>query len=257
MVGKNEKMGTYQDIKYSEPPIVEVICEFRFVPGEPWDPTVPGLIYERLKDIFPLRRSRRRIQSEARAEAQGVHQEIQVTELAQFLREDEIAFVQIGPNLLSVNHLKPYPTWETFRPLIERGVDAYVNVAAPRAIRRIELRYISRIEIPQEVVDLSEYFSFRPFVGPQLPQKLSGFVVGIQSDYDKGRDTLRLQLNSTETDSSEVSHYLLDLDYFLAQPESVSPENAFEWIEEAHVRLQVAFEACLTSELRELFGREE
>ncbi|MGQ0654564.1 MAG: TIGR04255 family protein [Betaproteobacteria bacterium] len=41
--------------KYKNPPIIEAICEFRFSETSPWDLTIPGLIYELVKDKFPKR----------------------------------------------------------------------------------------------------------------------------------------------------------------------------------------------------------
>lgn len=42
-------MDPYCEIKYGNPPIVEVVAEFRFIPSEPWDLTVPGLVYDHLR----------------------------------------------------------------------------------------------------------------------------------------------------------------------------------------------------------------
>jgi uncharacterized protein (TIGR04255 family) len=246
-------MDSSQDFRYRNPPIVEVVCEFRFVPAEPWDLTIPGLVYERLKETFPVRRPRKRLQTEAKAEAQGIRQEIQFTELAQFLGQDEVAFIQVGPNLLSINHLKPYPTWEIYKPMIQQGLKAYTGITAPKGIQRIGLRYINRIEIPDKHIELKDYFSFRPFVGSQLPQDLSGFVIAIQSNYEEGRDSMRIQLVTTDSETPDAAAFLLDLDYFLSQPESISLTEASEWIEQAHDRIQMAFEACLTDKLRDIF----
>ena len=42
-------------IQYNNPPIREVVCEFRFEEGSPWDLSVPGLIYSKMADEFPRR----------------------------------------------------------------------------------------------------------------------------------------------------------------------------------------------------------
>ncbi|MFO7917639.1 MAG: TIGR04255 family protein [Anaerolineae bacterium] len=246
-------MSSHPDVKYKNPPLVEVVCEIRFISTESWDLAIPGLIYNQVEDFFPVRRSRRRIHSEARATDRGLDQEFQFTQLAQFLNERENAFIQVGPNLLSVNHLKPYPTWEKYKPLTQKGIKAYISVAEPEQIRRIGLRYINRIKIPKERINLEEYFDFRPFVGSKLPQELSGFMIGIQSEYDNGQNNLRLQLKSSTADDPESTAYLLDLDYFTSQPTNVSMEEVLMWIEKAHNRIQRAFEGCLTDKLRKLF----
>ena len=42
--------------RYKNPPIVEALCEFEFISSQPWDLTIPGLIYEKVKDEFPDKR---------------------------------------------------------------------------------------------------------------------------------------------------------------------------------------------------------
>ena len=42
-------------MKYKNPSIVEALCEFTFAPETPWDSTIFGRLYERLKENFPQR----------------------------------------------------------------------------------------------------------------------------------------------------------------------------------------------------------
>jgi len=39
--------------KYTNPPILEALCEFQFVPSQPWDMTIPGFLYEKINHEFP------------------------------------------------------------------------------------------------------------------------------------------------------------------------------------------------------------
>jgi len=239
--------------RYKNPPIVEALCEFRFEPSLPWDLAIPGLVYERVRDNFPKRRQVRALETSISAGHDGVEQQVRTTDRMQFLREDEKALIQVGPDLLAVNHLRPYPTWQEFLPLIQRGLDAYCKTAAPKGIRRIGLRYINRIEIPGQGIELEDYFEFRPFVGPQLPQDLGTFIVGIQVPYEDLRDTLRLQLANVSIETLDTVALMLDLDYFLARPGEVPLDNVFEWVNVAHSRIEEAFEACVTDRLRQMF----
>ncbi len=239
--------------KYRNPPIVEAICEFRFEPGTPWDMAIPGLIYEKIKDSFPKRRQVQEVETSIVVGPEGVEHKVTPIDRMQFLREDEKALIQVGPNLLAVNHLKPYPTWQKFLPLIRQGVDAYVGAASPKGIHRVGLRYINRIEIPVARVELEDYFEFRPFVGAGLPQDYGAFIVGIQIPFEDSRDALRLQLASAAVEIPSTVAVILDLDYFLAQPGGVPIEQVFEWIEIAHCHVERVFEACVTDRLRQMF----
>jgi uncharacterized protein (TIGR04255 family) len=244
--------------KYRNPPIVEALCEFQFEPGAPWDIAVPGLVYEKVRDRFPKRREVPAVELSIAIGPRGVVPEARTTDQIpiqriQFLRDDEKVVIQVGPNLLAVNHLRPYPTWQEFVPLIQQGFEAYRDAANPKGIRRIRLRYVNRIEIPGERVSLENYFEFRPFVGERLPQDYGAFIVGIQIPFEDSRDVLRLQLASARVETSHTVAVMLDLDYFLAQPGAVSQDEIFTWIDVAHNHVEEVFEGCITDSLRRMF----
>jgi len=239
--------------KYRNPPIMEALCEFQFDPSSPWDLAVPGLVYEKLGDPFRKRRLAKVFEASISGGPEGIEQQVKTADRMQFLRDDERALIQVGPNLLAINHLKPYPTWQEFLPLIRQGFDAYLAAANPKGIQRIGLRYINRMEIPGERIELEDYFEFRPFVAPRLPQDFGPFIVGVQIPYEDSSDTLRLQLASATVETPHTVPVMLDLDYFLAQPGRVSPDRVFEWVEVAHSHVEEVFEACITDRLRQMF----
>jgi len=240
--------------KYRNPPIIEALCEFKLEPSVPWDMAIPGMVYERIRDKFPKRRQGKALEVSMTAGPGGVEHQVFTTERMQFLREDEKALIQVGPNLLAVNHLKPYPNWQEFLPLIHQGFDAYHEAANPKGIQRIGLRYINRIEIPGGRIELENYFEFRPYIGEKLPQDYGPFIVGIQIPFEESRDVLRLELASATTEMPDTVAVMLDLDYFLAQPDRFSQDSVFQWIEVAHNHVEEVFEACITDRLRQMFG---
>jgi len=239
--------------RYRNPPIIEALCEFRFEPSSPWDLAIPGLVYEKVRDKFPKRRQVKAFEASISGGPEGVEQQMRTTDRMQFLRDDEKALIQIGPNLLAINHLQPYPTWKEFLPLVRQGFSAYLEVANPKGAQRIGLRYINRIEIPGQRIELEDYFEFRPFVGPHLPQDFGSFIVGIQVPYEDSRDTLRLQLANASVETPNTVAIMLDLDYFVARPGEVPLDNVFEWVDVAHNFVEEAFEACITDRLRQMF----
>src|SRR5882672_10952662 len=96
---------------YEEPPLIEAVCEFHFEPGHEWDWTIPGLIYPKLSKDFPKKREQRLFQLQVQAGPQEMTQSLKGQGARmQFLKEDERALIQVGPDTLAINHLKPYPT---------------------------------------------------------------------------------------------------------------------------------------------------
>ena len=239
--------------KYRDPPIVEAVCEFRFEPSAPWDLTIPGLIYEKLKEDFHKKRPVKLQELRIETSPAGFEQTFGTSDGMRFLREDEKTFIQVAQNILSANHVKPYSNWESFLPFIHQAFETYKEVAKPNGIRRIGLRYINRIEIPGSPIKIEDYLHFYPFVASHLPQMFGNFLAAIETHYDESRDILKLQAGSAPVQTPGRVGIILDLDYFLTQPGGVPMDSVFEWVALAHDRVEEVFEGCITDLLREMF----
>ena len=238
--------------KYAKPPIVEAVCEFRLTSETRWDLTVPGLLYERLKGSFPQKEQRMIQEMELTQGPEGLHQQIRTSERIIFFTEDKKMLVQVGPRLLAINVLKPYPHWEGFKPRIEMAWKSLQAAIEVQGLERIGLRYINHIELPAQGGELAEYFEFYPFVGQRLPQQMVSFLAGVEFSYADDRDRCRVQLTPIPG-SGGKSLFMLDIDYFLARPGAVEVVDALAWVEEAHNRVEEVFEGCITDKLREMF----
>jgi len=238
--------------KYANPPLIEAVCEFRLTPDTPWDLTIPGLFYEKVKDTFAQREQRMVQEVELTQGPQGFQQQIRTSERIVLFTQDKKMFVQLGPRLLVVNVLRPYPTWQGFKPQIQMAWEGLQDILEVRGLQRIGLRYINRIELPAQSVELAQYFEFYPFVGSRLPQNMMSFIAGGEFPYAEGRDRCRVQLTPAP-DADEKSAFMLDIDYFLARPRAVEVSGALDWVEEAHSRVEEVFEGCIADPLREIF----
>ncbi|HWP93153.1 MAG TPA: TIGR04255 family protein [Thermodesulfobacteriota bacterium] len=243
--------------KYLNPPIIEAVCEFRLSSNSKWDLTIPGLIYERVRNEFPNKEQRLVQEVEITQGPQGVQQQIRSSERVLFLTNDRKTFIQVGPQLLAINCLKPYPTWEGFKPLIEKAFNALIKTVNVDKLQRIGLRYINRIEISSPSINLDDYFEFRPFLGKSLPQDMASFIVQCSLVFFDGRDSCKVQLTNALPEKPENLGFLLDLDYFLAHPQTVSVDEAIEWVEGAHQKVEEIFEGCITQSLREIFQEDK
>lgn len=238
---------------YKNSPIIEALCEFQFEQNSPWDLAIPGIIYDRVQPSFPIRRQATRVSIEL-PESRETGPQVVSLPLTQFWSEHEQSLIQVGEYLLSVNHVKPYLSWEKFLPLIKEGYNAYREVADPTSIRKVTLRYINRIEFPAQSVNLEDYFEFRPYTGPDLPQHHGAFTTVIQIPYEDGRDVLNLQLSSIASGTaSDTVAVMLDLAYALAREGEITFGDVFRWIEDAHSRIEEVFEASITDQLKQTF----
>ena len=131
--------------QYANPPIIEAVCEFRFTPDTPWDLTVPGLVYEKIKDKFPQKEQRTVQEIEIKQTPQGIQQEVRTFDRVLFLENTRKMLVQLGPRVLAVNSLKPYPGWEKFEVAIREAFEALTTIVEVKGLQRIGLRYINQI----------------------------------------------------------------------------------------------------------------
>lgn len=238
--------------RYAHPPIVEAVCEFRFEPGD-WDNAIPGLIWERVKVLFPKRRDAVRLEFQSVPGPGGFEQRVIQQPLIQYLQEDEKLFMQVGPSVLTVNRLAPYASWQEFKPLIQQAFEVYSEQASPKATTRIGLRYINRFELPGDKVDLEDILEFRPYMGKELPKDHASFTVGAEFLFEQNRDVLRLQVASTKPLRESRLALILDLDYFSLLPDTSVCADIGEWLEVAHRHIEDAFEASITDSLRRTF----
>jgi uncharacterized protein (TIGR04255 family) len=238
---------------YKDPPVIEAVCEIRVTSDTKWDLTVPGLIYEKVSNEFPIKEQRFVQEIDVTRGSQGTQQQIRLSERVLFLTNDRKMLIQVGQHLLTVNCLKPYPSWRRFRPRIEMAFSALANTVDVKGFQRIGLRYINRIEVRDESPRLEKYFEFRPFLGQRLPQQPDEYIVGCSFPFLDGRDVCRVQLTNAVADEPDRPAWLLDIDYFVAQPQIIEANHVLEWVDQAHTHVEEVFEGCITQRLRNTF----
>ncbi len=219
--------------------------------------TIPGLFYEKIRSDFPEKKQQMGFGVGFQPKEKGIEQKFEMTQQIQFLRTDETALVQVAPDLLVINHLKPYPTWNVFKPMTSENLNIYKKIANPKGFKRIGLRYINKIEIPEEKIEMEEYLKFYPPIPKELPQIYLGFNINVEIPYEDERDLLLLTLGKAIPEKSGIISMILDLDYAMVIPEKVSFEGVEEWMEGAHTIIEKAFESCITDKCRNLFEEGE
>ncbi|MBI2921577.1 MAG: TIGR04255 family protein [Planctomycetes bacterium] len=240
--------------KLQKPPLVEALCELRFDPASPWDMTFPGLLYERVRNDFP-----ERVQVDAleidvgsslgRARLAPVQRKV---DRMQFSRPDKSAMVQVGPHLLTVNHLRPYPTWDGFRALISHVIEEHERVAGFLPVKRLGLRYVNQIELParpQKARELSRWIN----LVPQLTRGLDRPVRGLYQRYEIEHDTpAGVLIHQTGfVVQNAIPALLLDLDFGSENPGVKTMADVSCWLDGAHDRIGTSFIETLNPEYYE------
>jgi uncharacterized protein (TIGR04255 family) len=237
--------------RLASPPLIEAICEFRFAPGERWDATLPGRLHERISNEFPERSQVRQmgVQFQLHGDRDPMAEIIQPPDRVQLKRRDGSAMVQVGPDLLAVNQLRPYASWEMFRALIVTILDQFTMlVSASPALTRIGLRYINRLMLPEDDCELGDFTTLSPPLKGVLERPLLGFYQRYELAYDTPRGIL---IHQTGIQTFEDHKFLMvDLDFGSLEPPAISDPEAIEhWLNQAHDRVYEGFVQSLDPEL--------
>ena len=244
--------------RYRNPPIEEAICEFHLAPGPEWDLTVPGRLHERIKDEYAGKPQQQKVvETELRAAPAAGFPSVTVKEgMAKLFFPDSKGRrgVAVGPDVLSVHVLRPYaPGWEEFRPRIERAWGAYQAVAEPVGVRRIGIRYINRIVLSKETIQLPEYFTTPPAAPPSFPETMSSFFHRTEFTYDDGQTRLITTFASGKAPRGS-SAFLLDVDLvWLSGDQPNAGSEVITLVETLRDREREVFESLITDKTREVF----
>lgn len=234
--------------KYLNPPIIEAVCEFRLPDDTHWDSTIPGIIYNEVKNDFP-RRETKTIQDIQLSANQSI---IKNTELTIFYKEDRSSLLQIRNNLLAINKLKPYLGWNEFKKDIFKTYDILVKELKFQTLKRIGLRYINQIEIPKNS-ELSHFFNISINLADSLNKNAefsdSTLILNV-NDTDK----CKVRIESSVQQPKDKNIITLDIDYFLHKENIITTNDAKIWVESAHEQVYKIFDESITDNCRILFG---
>jgi len=240
--------------RYKNPPVVEALCEIYFHESK-WDGTLPGLFFEKIKESYPKKRELQQIRVSVSKEATetrvqpGGHR-------IQFLKEDGSRLVQIENNLLVINQLKPYPSFEDWKPVVHQMLKHYSEIAQPKGIKRMGVRYINRITIPAVKFKTEDYFSLYPEVPESLGAIHGKFMMRLEISAKHKVHRLMVTFGTAPPESPETSAEMLDIYDIFALPKPFPMEDMDKHIIEAHENVELAFESSITSKARELFEGE-
>jgi uncharacterized protein (TIGR04255 family) len=237
---------------YENPPLVEALCQFQFAPGSEWDMAIPGLLYRRVREQFPERRQQKAIQWVV-SPAAGEVETTSTSDRMQFRSQDGKSLIQVGPDLLVVNALKPYPGWDAFRSMVLSTLTYYREEARPAGIKSLTLRYINRLIFPPTPVQIEDFMHFYPNVPTALPQTFVGWAQSVNVPLSQ-EEILRLTAGSSD-EHPEENVFVLDLEFVAFR--GCSLEDVGLRIDKGHEIIEDAFEECITDKARWMFKEEK
>jgi len=231
-------------------PLIEALCEFYFNVSGGNQSTLPDLFYAEVKDDFPIQASVNELALQIEVEGVQERQQLIQRPRLKLMRSNNSAMLQIAPNRLIINQLKPYINWETFKSLILDAFRKYINVCGDFELNRISLRYINHIILaPNEEFNIEDFLTIIPLFPKPLEKPIFAFQQSYQFIYDSlGEFLVHKTGVGVNTEGTDV--LVLDLDFISQkienfQDNSRTIEWVSEWLDKAHNHIELAFLSSL------------
>lgn len=243
---------------YKNPPLLEAVCEFRFVVEGDLSTDSVGAFYNAIQASFPKQKKGKMNKLEFHIDAEKTPEENKKNisqdyyEFEQYFSEDEKCSIQLDGGRVSIHRIKPYTSWTDFLPLIQLVHNAYTTHFQPTEVARIGIRYINEIILPSSNFNFSEYFALQASVPSLDANSRQSIFLGAIYEQNEGRDAIKVQFADKQQNNPDIKAFILDLDYFLAKP--VIPLSGLDqWLGEAHTNLEIVFEGLLTQDAKAIF----
>ena len=248
--------------QYRNPPIDEAVCEFHFLPGPDWNLTIPGKLQAALGSDYGGKPQHQQVVNlglELKPDEPSSLSYGQELSKVLLFRGDKKRAVGVGRDVLSIHMLRPYQDpetpekrgWDEFRPRIRTALKAYWKVAEPRGVRRISIRYINRIIIPEAVVKIEDYLRCAPPSVPGLPEDVNSYMS--RTDYPWEEGTHLVLAQGGILSESEGIGCLLDINAYWETQAGVGQADAMARTDRLRDIEREAFENVITDAARELF----
>jgi uncharacterized protein (TIGR04255 family) len=231
-------------------PLIEALCEFYINVSGSNQLTLPGLFYAEVRDDFPIQASVNELGLQIGVGGVQEMQQLIQTPRLQLKGSNNSAMLQIAPNRLIINQLKPYINWETFKSLILDAFRKYINVCGDFELNSISLRYINHIiPAPNEGFNIEDFLTIIPLFPKPLEKPISAFQQSYEFMYESMGEFLVHKTGvGVNTDGTNV--LVLDLDFISQQIENLQDNSRTiewlsEWLDKAHNHIESAFLSSL------------
>jgi uncharacterized protein (TIGR04255 family) len=237
--------------KHAKPPITEAVIEFRF------SPSISEKALRRLVKSASLRytRTEEQIEVEFKFEPKAVAQDLkQQFAGARFFSSDGADLLILTKGSLSVSRLAPYLGWDALRTRLEVEMAEFRREAADRRFTRVGVRYINRIDVPDE----DGIFSPEPYITlfPARPEVLANaaaqsFAVSVAGCVVDGYN---INVNTGTAPPQLIAHGALMVDVDTFVDGDMDARQAMETLDGARTIKNAVFESLITDEARKLFS---
>lgn len=237
----------------SKAPIVEAALDIRVIPSAQWDETtLQRELKQRLPD-FPkaetLREARVQIVPSVQ-QGKPAFEDIGCVGL-KLHSDDNLHITQFNKGAFVFSRLNPYSAWGQFSQEALRLWTIYCELLKPTEVRRIGLRFINRIVVKREKVELSDYYKNPPEPLKELNWPLAGYLAHDVMQVPETPYSVNL-IKTVQNVPGEIG-LILDIDVFMQSQFKYDELRIIECLEEMRWVKNTIFFNSITQKALEEF----
>ena len=238
--------------KYSSPPILEAVIEFR------WEKEVEtDLLHvasKKLVKLYP--HVENEISSSFTVEDMAVRKKEIKTTAKKFTSETGLENVILRPSALTVIKMAPYDGWESF---VAKAKKIFIDVKKATKIKKLSrcsVRFINRIDIPTEesgMIDIDDYLT----ISVSVPKDDFPALLQYKTEFNIVLDDGASATVKTGSAPPEVLNNLsiwLDIDVIALHGLPQKEDQIWEKLEALRGHKNKIFETIVTDKTRALFS---
>ncbi len=233
----------------SKAPIVEAALDIRVVPSVEWDETVLQRELKQLLPDYPKIEPLHRKKFQITPEKPIIEDFGCVGLKLHSVAKPHIA--QFNNNAFVFSRLKPYENWQQFSEEALRLWGIYCELLKPKEVTRIGLRFINRIGIKQEKIELADYYKYPPTTPEELNWTLNYYL---HHDVMKVPETsYAVNVIKTIQNIPEKTGLILDIDVFMGTCFEYNESKLTEFLEEMRwIKNKIFFSSVINKIIQEL-----
>jgi len=168
---------TEKFLHLSKAPIVEAVIAISVAPAVTWNETNLQSELKRCLPDFPKVEplSQRRYQLPTGKQDGPIVEDLGCVGF-KVHSVDKLHIAQFNKDAFVFSRLKPYENWEQLSGEAFRLLSIYHELIKPTKVMRIGLRFINRIAVKQEKVELADYYKYPPEPLKELDWTLNGYL---------------------------------------------------------------------------------
>lgn len=173
--------------------------------------------------------------------------------------EDGRRIVQFRLDGFTYNRIKPDPTeewpgWDKIKNEARQAWDVYKDALDLSEVTRLAVRYINQIVIPEQTIELYDYFTAPPRIPKDLPyQDIENFSSSVTVKIPTHKALALLQHYPAPQQYPGAIAIALDIDIFRSERLTLSTFSMWEFLGQLRDLKNTIFEASLLPRTKELF----